>query len=82
MPLDCGSPTSPDKGYVDLTGAGITASGAIATQSCNIGFTLTGVANITCGAEGNWSDPAVTCTIKGFLFSIKFKPHHLYINNL
>ena len=62
---DCGPLTTPGNGSVQLTVAGTTSYRATATQSCNIGFDLTGVANITCGADGNWSDPAITCTIKG-----------------
>ena len=71
IPSDCGSPTSPDNGTVILTEAGITTYGASATQSCNIGFNLTGVIDIKCGAGGNWSDPAVSCTIKGYLHTIE-----------
>ena len=62
---DCGSPTTPGNGSVVLAEPGITTYGVSATQRCNIGYELTGVANITCTADGNWSDPAVTCTIKG-----------------
>ena len=69
---DCGSPTSPGNGTIELTDAGTTTYGATATQSCNIGFDLTGVANITCRADGNWSNPAVTCIIKGNLHIIGF----------
>ena len=64
---DCGSPTSPGNGTIELADTGTTTYGATATQSCNIGFDLTGVANITCGADGNWSSPAVNCIIKGNL---------------
>ena len=64
---DCGSPSSPGNGTIELADTGTTTYGATATQSCNIGFDLTGVANITCGADGNWSSPAVNCIIKGNL---------------
>ena len=64
---DCGLPTSPDNGTIELIDAGTTTYGTTATQSCDIGFDLTGVANITCGADGNWSNQAVTCIIKGNL---------------
>ena len=64
---DCGSPTSPGNGTIELIDAGKTTYGTTATQSCNIGFDLTGVANITCGADGHWSSPVVTCIIKGNL---------------
>ena len=50
-----------------MTEDGITSYGASAFQSCHVGYDLTGVTNITCGADGNWSNPAVTCTIKGYL---------------
>ena len=65
IPLDCGPPIVPDNGSVELTDDGVTTYDASATQSCQIGYNLSGVVNITCGADGNWSDPAVTCTIKG-----------------
>ena len=65
IPSDCGSPINPDNGTVILTEAGITTFGADATQSCNIGYDVIGIANITCGADGNWNGSAVTCTIKG-----------------
>ena len=68
---DCGSPTSPGNGTIELTDAGTTTYGATATQSCNIGFDLTGVENITCGDDGNWSSPAITCIIKGYLFTVE-----------
>ena len=64
--LDCGSPNSPGNGTVELTDAGTTTYGATATQSCNTGFYLTGVTNITCGADGSWSEAAVTCTFSTF----------------
>ena len=67
---DCGSLTTPGNGSVQLTVAGTTTYGATATQSCNTGFDLTGVTTITCGADGNWSDPAITCTIKGNLYTV------------
>ena len=64
---DCHLPASPGNGTVVLTDAGTTTYGSTATQSCNTGFDLIGVTNITCGADGNWSNPTVTCTIKGNL---------------
>ena len=70
IPQDCGSLTTPGNGTVKLTEAGTTTYGATATQSCNTGFDLSGVVNITCGADGNWSDPAVTCIIKGNLCTV------------
>ena len=69
---DCGLPTCPGNGTIELTDAGTTTYGATATQTCYIGFDLTGVANITCGADGNWSSPAVTCIIKGNLYIVGF----------
>ena len=63
---DCGPPTVSDNVTVVLTDAGITTYGASASQSCDVGFDLSGVANITCKADGNWSDPVITCIIKGY----------------
>ena len=67
---DCGSLTTPGNGSVQLTVAGTTTYRATATQSCNTGFDLSGVVNVTCGADGNWSDSAITCTIKGKVFTV------------
>ena len=66
---DCGLPTTTDNGTVVLSDAGITTYGASATHSCNVGYELNGVKTITCGDDGNWSKPAVTCTIKGYLYT-------------
>ena len=54
-------------GSVLLADAGITTYGAVATQSCDIGYNLQGEVNITCTADGNWSDPVAICKIKGIL---------------
>ena len=55
------------KGSVLLANAGITTYGAVATQLCDIGYNIQGEVNITCTADGNWSDPVATCKIKGIL---------------
>ena len=64
---DCGSPNSPVNGSVLLADAGMTTYGAVATQFCDIGYNLQGEVNITCTADGNWSDPVAICQIKGIL---------------
>ena len=64
MFADCHSPASPRNGTVELADAGTTTYGSTAIQSCNTGFDLIGVTNITCGADGKWSNPSVTCTLK------------------
>ena len=67
IPLNCDSPIIPDNGTVELTDDGMTSYGASAVQFCHIGYDLTGVTNMTRGADGNWSDLDVTCTIKDYL---------------
>ena len=66
MVTDCGFPDIPGNGSIILTNTA-TTYGASATQLCNTGYTLNGTENITCGADGNWSEPAITCTILGIL---------------
>ena len=51
-----------------LIGDGLTTYGSFATQTCNTGYDPTGDTNITCGADGIWNHPVVTCTIKGYLY--------------
>ena len=54
-------------GSVLLAVAGLTTYGAVATQLCDIGYKLQGEVNITCTADGNWSDLVAICKIKGIL---------------
>ena len=57
-------------GSVLLADAGLTTYGAVATQFCDIGYNLQGEINITCTADGNWSDPVAICQIKGLLQNV------------
>ena len=61
---DCGLPSSPDNGVVLLIDGG-TTFGANATQVCNPAYELSGKSSITCDVNGSWSDPPVTCSLKG-----------------
>ena len=61
---DCGSPPAPAYGGVTLDDD-ITTYGANATQTCTPGYDLIGTAAIWCGVNGSWSDPHVTCSLKG-----------------
>ena len=56
--IDCGVPDSPSNGNVTLTN-GDTQYGAIATYSCNSGYTLTGTTDRQCQSNGQWDIP--TC---------------------
>ena len=56
--IDCGVPDSPSNGNVALTD-GETQYGAIATYSCNSGYTLTGTTDRQCQSNGQWDIP--TC---------------------
>ena len=62
---DCGNPPTPANGAVTLTNYGETTPGATATQMCDIGYTLSGTADIYCGTDGLWSDHPVTCSLIG-----------------
>ena len=64
MIADCGTPTAPENGNVSLI-EGNTKYQAVATQECDLGYTISGSANIECLASASWSAGPVTCTIKG-----------------
>ena len=48
----------PTHGAVSFTG---TSFGDIASFSCNSGYEIVGVANLSCGYDGSWSDNPATC---------------------
>ena len=59
--VDCGVPTAPSSGSVDVSfGTNFTDS---ATYSCNVGYTMSGTALTTCQAGGAWSNGTPTCNI-------------------
>ena len=62
---DCELPPIPANGTVILTDYNVTTYSSSATQSCNIGYDLNGAVNISCGSDGNWSHPPVSCTLTG-----------------
>ena len=47
--------------------SGGTLEGAVATYSCNVGYTINGVDSRTCTAQG-WSDKEPTCESKQVTF--------------
>ena len=55
----CGLPDIPSNGGVD-TSAG-TSFGDIARYSCDTGYTLNGLAERTCQADGQWNGSVPTC---------------------
>ena len=66
--LTCSALSAPVFGSISSTASGVL--GNTRNFSCNVGYTLTGASQITCGAAcgtsaggGNWSQPAPTCTI-------------------
>ena len=67
--VDCGTPTAPANGEVTLTN-GNTKFGAIATQSCVLGYDISGSTRIECLDSEAWSAQPVVCTIKG-MYSVK-----------
>ena len=58
----CGQPDSPTNGRVD-TSAG-TSFGDVARYSCNKGYTLIGLNETTCQADGRWNGSVPTCESK------------------
>ena len=58
MVVSCGEPSIPN-GSVD-TSAG-TSFGDVARYSCDTGYTLSGLAERTCLADGQWSGSVPTC---------------------
>ena len=56
---DCPEPTKPLHGSISFTGTDV---GATAEQSCDTGYSMTGVSVITCLENELWSHGPVTCT--------------------
>ncbi len=59
-PPDCGALTDPAHGAVS---AASTTGGAMASYTCDTGYTLVGAAMRTCQADGTWSGAAPTCML-------------------
>lgn len=57
--IGCEDLSDPANGNVRVTSTRI---GAVATYSCNSGFTLIGKENRVCRPNGEWSGTAPTCT--------------------
>lgn len=58
-PVNCGTLTAPSNGGVTVPS---TTYGSIATYGCNQGYGLNGGTTRSCGADGNWTGAAPTCT--------------------
>jgi formylglycine-generating enzyme required for sulfatase activity len=58
LPVDCGELTAPGNGTMNGTG---TTLGSVRTFGCEAGFTVTGSASRTCGADGLWSGALAVC---------------------
>ena len=57
--VSCGQPARPTNGSVD-TSAG-TSFGDVARYSCDGGYTLIGLNETTCQADGLWNGSVPTC---------------------
>ena len=57
-PKDCGPPPVPTHGTVS---APVTTLGAMATDACNTGYTLSGAVMRTCQSDQTWSATVPTC---------------------
>ena len=60
--IDCGTLSNPTNGNVALVN-GDTQYGAIATYSCNSGYTLNGTTDRQCLSNGQWNASNPTCDI-------------------
>ena len=58
-PVDCGAPPSPSNGSVSF---GSTTYTAVASYSCDAGFSLSGSATRTCQSSATWSGSTPTCS--------------------
>ena len=56
--VSCGKLNVPSNGRVKSAG---TSFGDVAGYSCDSGYTLSGTAEITCQADGQWSGTVPTC---------------------
>ena len=57
---------------------------SVAEYSCEIGFDLDGVARVQCLEDGQWSDPAPFCDIRGEsdLLAKPLKPYNFITNDV
>ena len=63
--VTCPRPVAPTNGrIVTSTTSQIYQVGSTARFTCNLGYTLSGSASITCQTGGTWSSPYPTCTGK------------------
>ena len=67
---DCGPLKPPENGSVDMPMG--TTFRSIVEYSCETGFDLDGTARVQCLEDGQWSDPAPVCDIKGYHSCLKF----------
>jgi CUB/sushi domain-containing protein len=59
---DCGALTKPMNGAVTTSGG--TTYRATASYTCDMGYSVSGAASVTCQADGTWSAAAPTCLPK------------------
>ena len=62
VPVDCGTPAALANGAVS---APATTYPSTATYSCLAGYTLSGLATLTCQSNGTWSGNAPSCVCAG-----------------
>ena len=65
----CGSLSAPANGTVNFSNGDLV--GSIATFTCDEDLTMTGLSQIFCMSNGNWSGAAPTCTLVGKLYKEK-----------
>ena len=62
---DCLSLPNPENGNVNTVGG--TTYGEVARYYCNVGYSLVGMAERACEADGRWSGTPPVCKIKGMM---------------
>ena len=63
--VDCGSLMDPSNGHVSTSSG--TTFGSIATYTCDTGYTLSGINERTCGADGNWTSFEPVCSSECYI---------------
>ena len=70
--VSCDPLDNPNNGRVD-TSAG-TSFGDVARYSCNTGYTVSGPAERTCQANGEWSGSVPTCESEIYIIGVQHPP--------
>ena len=59
----CNNPPVPDNATISMQSNSNFSFGSVVQFQCNVGYELVGYENITCEANGNWTNPLPVCTL-------------------